>query len=272
MTALPLAQCGVCFEDYHHEDTDRQPQVLSRCGHSFCAACVRGLIRNHPHDRRAAVCPICKHANQPTNHCAHNCVCAFLSIRRETSQSDVHINYDLRDIVQQLRTATAAAPAPAPSNTTHSTPPAVPPTGQEAPLTARQRQEAADYALALQLSNEINDTDPPSNQTPFIGGGAPLRRRTGTLPSSGYPYEVVQEGTGRVPTLNDTVKFYEIWWRDRFDGRDKRYDLRGAVYRVSDLYGWLRELFLSMREGEVRHIKVPDGPEPYRELRLISIE
>jgi len=75
-----------------------------------------------------------------------------------------------------------------------------------------------------------------------------------------------------VPTLNDTVKFYEIWWRDRFDGRDKRYDLRGAVYRVSDLYGWEREALLSMREGEVRQIIPPPGFVRYVELRLVSIE
>jgi len=93
-----------------------------------------------------------------------------------------------------------------------------------------------------------------------------------TVMPSGARYRIVTEGTGRVPTLNDTVKFYEIWWRDRFDGRDKRYDLRGAVYRVSDLYGWEREALLSMREGEVRQIIPPPGFVRYVELRLVSIE
>ncbi|CEM38800.1 unnamed protein product [Vitrella brassicaformis CCMP3155] len=137
----------------------------------------------------------------------------------------------------------------------------------------------ADMAAVLTMAGETDQapfdvnaamygivkTDTPTLQ-------ASVGRRTGTLPSSGYPYEVVQEGTGRVPTINDRVKFDRAEWRDAFDGQNKAYDYRGAVYRVSDLYGWLRELFLSMREGEVRHIKVPDGPEPYRELRLISIE
>ncbi|CEM38824.1 unnamed protein product [Vitrella brassicaformis CCMP3155] len=113
---------------------------------------------------------------------------------------------------------------------------------------------------------------PPNNQIPFIGGGATLRRRTGTLPSFGYRYEVVEEGTGRVPSLNDTVKYDWIEWRDAFDGRDKVFDRRGEVYRVSVYSGWFREALLEMREGEVRQIKVPYGRGPYRQLRLVSIE
>ncbi|CEM05761.1 unnamed protein product [Vitrella brassicaformis CCMP3155] len=138
----PLPQCGVCLEDYHHEDAHRQPHGL-RCGHSFCAACVEGRIGSHPHGHPFAVCPTC---------------------RRETPQSDVHINYGLRDIVEQLRKATAAAP-------TDPTTPAVPPSGQDAPLTARQRrqQENADYTFEVPLSNEINATDSPS---PTVANGS----------------------------------------------------------------------------------------------------
>ncbi|CEM38816.1 unnamed protein product [Vitrella brassicaformis CCMP3155] len=47
-------------------------------------------------------------------------------------------------------------------------------------------------------------------------------RRTGTSPSYGYRYEVVQEGTGRVPTDNDTVEIDWIWWNDAFDGQEKK--------------------------------------------------
>uniref|UniRef100_A0A7S1JPB6 RING-type domain-containing protein n=2 Tax=Vitrella brassicaformis TaxID=1169539 RepID=A0A7S1JPB6_9ALVE len=198
-----LAKCGVCWEEYHHENAHKQPQVL-RCGHSFCAACVEGLIRNSR--RRIAVCPTC---------------------RRETSQSEVPINYQLRDIVQELRTATAAPPTHAPSNMTHAATTAVPPSRQQTPLTARQRQEAADYAFAQRLSNEINAdgqddrsaTDPPNNQSPTNGGGTPLRPRTGTLPC-GVQYEVVQEGYGRTPTLNQTVNYDWFGWLDAFDGEE----------------------------------------------------
>ncbi|CEM28780.1 unnamed protein product [Vitrella brassicaformis CCMP3155] len=170
MAALP--QCGVCFEEYHHENAQEQPQVLSRCGYSFCEACVQGLVRNG--GRGIAVCPTC---------------------RRETSESDVHINYDLRDLVQQLRTATPSAPAPASITT--------PPSRQEAPLTARQRQEADDYAFALRLSNEINAdrqddsnaTDPPNNQTLANGGGANLRRLPPTPPTVPTPPAVDNNST-----------------------------------------------------------------------------
>ena len=85
-------------------------------------------------------------------------MCVFLSIRRETSQSDVHVNYGLRDIVQQLRTASAAAP-------TDPTTPAVPPSDQDPPLTARQHQQESDFAFALRPPNEINATDAPNGQT-----------------------------------------------------------------------------------------------------------
>jgi len=98
-------------------------------------------------------------------------------------------------------------------------------------------------------------------------------RRTGTLPS-GAQYEVVQEGTGRVPTPNDRVKFDDIEWVDGFNGRDKFVDYRGRVDRVSDLFfAWEGDAVLSMREGETRQITLPPGYiARYIQLRLISIE
>ncbi|CEM29355.1 unnamed protein product [Vitrella brassicaformis CCMP3155] len=98
-------------------------------------------------------------------------------------------------------------------------------------------------------------------------------RWTGTLSSTGQLYEVVQEGGGRVPTLDDTVKVDIIEWRDAFDGRDKVIDSRGLVYRASAQREWFREALLSMRTGEVRQIKVPYVSYPrYFRLRLVSIE
>ncbi|CEM05764.1 unnamed protein product [Vitrella brassicaformis CCMP3155] len=121
MASIP--QCGVCLEEYNHEDAHRQPHGL-RCGHSFCAQCVEGLIaRNHRH---VAVCPKC---------------------RRETAETDVHVNYGLRDIVEQLRAA-----AGAPTTT----------------------QEAADFAMAVRLSNKINNRRPlPSSDEGMAAPSAP---------------------------------------------------------------------------------------------------
>ena len=91
---------------------------------------------------------------------------------------------------------------------------------------------------------------------------------------------MVEEGTGRVPRASDHVTFDRVEWRDGFDGRDKVYDGRRQVCRVSDLFGWCREAMLSMREGETRQIKAPDiryygglptYDPPYIELRLVSI-
>mmetsp|Transcript_27438 Transcript_27438/g.78968 ORF Transcript_27438/g.78968 Transcript_27438/m.78968 type:complete len:151 (+) Transcript_27438:243-695(+) len=92
-----------------------------------------------------------------------------------------------------------------------------------------------------------------------------------TMTPLGARYRIVTEGTGRVPTLNDRVKYDRIWWGDAFDGRDKVYDDRGRVWRVYDRYYWLNEALLEMRVGEVRQITMPYGA-PYRQLRLVSIE
>ena len=96
--------------------------------------------------------------------------------------------------------------------------------------------------------------------------------RSGTLPSYGFPFEVVEEGTGRVPTLNDRVKFDYISWSDAFDGQNKAYDYRGLRDRVSDWADWLSEALLSMKVGEVRQIKLSATYVYYVQLRLISIE
>jgi len=95
-----------------------------------------------------------------------------------------------------------------------------------------------------------------------------------TVMASGARYRIVTEGTGRVPTLNDRVKYDCIAWRDAFDGQDKFYDLRGAVRCVSDfLTGVVREAVLSMREGEVRQIITSTGyADRYHQLHLVSIE
>ncbi|CEM38781.1 unnamed protein product [Vitrella brassicaformis CCMP3155] len=70
---LHFPPCFVCLRSV---GTNGDPQSLE-CGHSGCRECVRELIRNHPHDRRAAVCGLC---------------------RRETAEADVRTIYDLRDI------------------------------------------------------------------------------------------------------------------------------------------------------------------------------
>jgi len=83
-----VCKCIVCEEEYHSRG-DKAPKVL-RCGHSFCAMCVDSLIRHHPHERRAAVCPVC---------------------RKETPEADVSDNYGLQDAVamQWATKATLAA-------------------------------------------------------------------------------------------------------------------------------------------------------------------
>ena len=84
---------------------------------------------------------------------------------------------------------------------------------------------------------------------------------------------MVQEGTGEVPTLLDTVKIDRIQWRDAFDGQDKACDFRGLVESVSGRGQWKRDALLSMKEGEIRRITAPNRyPARYRQLHLISIE
>jgi len=159
----------------------------------------------------------------------------------------VHINYGLRDIVEQLRTATAAAP-------TDPTTPAVPPSGQDPPLTARQqRQQESDFDFVPRPPNEINATDAPNDQTS----------------PSGCQHEVVQEGTGNVPALNDSVEVDIDVWRDAFDGNNKVFHGRAGVCRVSSLWCWLDEALLQMREGETRRLIDPYGS--FTQLRLIGI-
>jgi len=99
-----------------------------------------------------------------------------------------------------------------------------------------------------------------------------------TVNALGNLYRVVQEGTGRVPTVNDQYVEYDwLSWRDAFDGQDIIDDARGVVECVSDLNvsyrcQWLSEALLSMREGEVRQIRQPGFPPAYVQLRLVSIE
>ena len=95
------------------------------------------------------------------------------------------------------------------------------------------------------------------------------------IPSGAY-HKVVEEGTGRVPKDNDTVKVDIFAWRyafDAFDSQNMSSDLPEEVCRVADWDEWYREAFLSMRVGEVRRIKLPDGVPfgPYIQLRLVSI-
>jgi len=139
--------------------------------------------------------------------------------------------------------------------------------GGPQPSGTQQQQPAANTTAAQRasLANGGGGLPPSPPHWP-----TPSRLRTGTLPS-GEQYEVVEEGTGRVPKANDTVKYDWIWWRHAFEGLDKADHCRGAVRRVSDLYGWERGAMLSMREGETRQIILPDGVS-HVQLRLISIE
>ncbi|CEM38744.1 unnamed protein product [Vitrella brassicaformis CCMP3155] len=169
--------------------------------------------------------------------------------------------------------------------------------GEGGPLAGdRERRfiRKTDYGL-IRLFEDVNlDLRQLASSVGVLnGGGATLRqrqegsslsqqqtansssvgRRTGTLPSTGYRYEVIQEGAGRVPTLNDRVKIDLIVWRYGFDGQRKAFENRGEVRRVSDLIDWLREPLLSMREGEIWRITAPPRyPARFRQLRLISIE
>ncbi|CEM38786.1 unnamed protein product [Vitrella brassicaformis CCMP3155] len=120
-----------------------------------------------------------------------------------------------------------------------------------------------------------------NTHTVAIGSGVealPVDADGFTVMPSGLRYRIVTPGTGRAPTLNDTVEYDYIGWYDAFDGRDKACDRRGLVIRVSDRGALFREAMLPMREGEVRQIILPiesDGPRyrttRYRQLRLIRI-
>ncbi|CEM22061.1 unnamed protein product [Vitrella brassicaformis CCMP3155] len=74
-----VCKCVVCHEDYL-ACGDRAPQVL-RCGRSICGQCVGQLIDHHPHGRRAAICPKC---------------------RKETAETDVSPNHDMRELLAFL--------------------------------------------------------------------------------------------------------------------------------------------------------------------------
>jgi len=81
-----MPKCSVCDDDYQSHG-DKAPDQL-RCGHSFCAACVRGLIRHHPYGRRAAKCAICRAATAEVdvrpNHGMREAMASLLAIRMQT--------------------------------------------------------------------------------------------------------------------------------------------------------------------------------------------
>ncbi|CEM20306.1 unnamed protein product [Vitrella brassicaformis CCMP3155] len=83
---VSVPKCSVCKDEYQ-SDGDKAPHVL-RCGHSCCAACVRGLIRTHPHGRRAAKCAICRAATAEIdvrpNHGMREAMAALLAIHMQT--------------------------------------------------------------------------------------------------------------------------------------------------------------------------------------------
>ncbi|CEM38801.1 unnamed protein product [Vitrella brassicaformis CCMP3155] len=136
--------------------------------------------------------------------------------------------------------------------------------------------------------DDHNGPQQPAAAAAAAGGGGDAASN-GNIPDnfmrypSGAYHKVVQRGTGRVPTLTDTVKFDWISWRDAFDGHNKAYDYRGwvaqpydnrrVVCRVSDRGALFQEALLSMSVGEVRQILLPAGYfGRYYQLRLISIE
>ncbi|CEM02011.1 unnamed protein product [Vitrella brassicaformis CCMP3155] len=83
---VSMPKCSVCDDDYQSHG-DKAPDQL-RCGHSFCAACVRGLIRHHPYGLRAAKCAICREetaeADVRPNHGRREAMASLLAIRMQT--------------------------------------------------------------------------------------------------------------------------------------------------------------------------------------------
>ena len=90
----------------------------------------------------------------------------------------------------------------------------------------------------------------------------------------GVFYQVRKEGSGAKPARDQRVRYDGIEWLDDFDG-DERDDFRGRVGRVSDLPGWLGEVFTDMRVGEVRRVILPSRlsvlKEAYIEFALVAI-
>jgi len=112
-----------------------------------------------------------------------------------------------------------------------------------------------------------------NSSSPAIGAHRPQQTSDGfSVSPMGVRYRITREGTGRVPTLDQRVKYDFAIVEDesaQFDGGDEADELNGAVIRLSAVRDWFDEALLSMRDGEVRHIIDPHGG--YVQLRLIGI-
>jgi len=243
------SRCVVCIHEYDtHTGAAHTPLVLGQCGHTFCAHCVariKGLDGS-------VKCPTCRAVSREDVIKKNNALVTLLEYMRP-SDGTAGRQQQAGNATTTTTTAAAAAAGHV-SSRVATTPHGARQTSSNG-ATLRQRQEGSSL----------------SQQQP--ANSSSVGRRTGTS-RYGYPYQVVEEGTGRRPkagTLN-LLKFDRIGWSDAFDGQSKAYDLLGVVRRVSGRAGWLDEALLSMKEGEVRNVTVPDEYAPYVELRLISIE
>ncbi|CEM38818.1 unnamed protein product [Vitrella brassicaformis CCMP3155] len=242
------SRCVVCIHEYDtHTGAAHTPLVLGQCGHTFCAHCVariKGLDGS-------VKCPTCRAVSREDVIKKNNALVTLLEYMRP-SDGTAGRQQQAGNATTTTTTAAAAAAGHV-SSRVATTPHGARQTSSNG-ATLRQRQEGSSL----------------SQQQP--ANSSSVGRRTGTS-RYGYRYEVVQEGTGRVPTLFDTVKIDRIAWDDGFDGQRKACDVHGEVIRVSGRGEWKREALLAMREGEIRRITAPPRyPARFRQLRLISIE
>lgn len=56
--ASSVVECSICVSAY--DATEHRPQILSDCGHTFCAACVTTLNKQSDHSIISVECPVCR--------------------------------------------------------------------------------------------------------------------------------------------------------------------------------------------------------------------
>jgi hypothetical protein len=80
-----LVTCNVCMQMMLQHD----PLVLAECGHTLCRKCVASISEKRPSSTTFA-CPFC---------------------RRETLNTKINVNYNVRDFISKIQCACGEAPA-----------------------------------------------------------------------------------------------------------------------------------------------------------------
>ena len=75
-------ECDICCQAF---DTERPPQVLTRCGHTLCSVCIENIRRTSRHID--IVCPNCRSATSPADVRTNFALLQLMQVPTETPQT-----------------------------------------------------------------------------------------------------------------------------------------------------------------------------------------